>query len=170
MSRTAYPSSLSLKGRGTAAQRQGEGVGGRGKTPEHLLKLAREARQEMTEAEEMLRERLRAHRMNGHKFRRQNPIGGARSDFVCPRARLIVEVDGSQHVEQTRSGQLQMLFLEREGYRVVRVWNNDVLARLDAVLEAILAAFPDPLPARLTPGCPSPLRGERERHFVSQRV
>lgn len=160
MKRTAYPSSLSLKERGTAAQRPGEGMRGRGKTPDHLLKLAREARQTMTEAEEKLWARLRAHRLNGLKFRRQDPIGGARPDFVCPRAKLIVEVDGSQHVDMVRSDQLRTSFLEREGYRVLRVWNNDVLGRIDAVLEAILAAATLPLPARPRPGGPSPLQGE----------
>ena len=149
--------SLSLQGRGTGAQRQGEGPRGRGKTPEHLLKLARAARQEMTEAEERLWAQLRGRRLGGLKFRRQQPMGQVRPDFLCAECKLIVEVDGSQHADAP-SDAIRTMFLEREGYRVLRVWNNDVLARMQSVLEAVLAATA-PHPARFA-SCPSPLKGE----------
>ena len=80
----------------------------------------------------------------------------ARPDFLCAAAALIVEVDGSQHVDAALADGLRTAWLHRQGYRVLRVWNNDVLARLDLVLEAILAA----LAAPHRPTAASPQGGE----------
>ncbi|WP_375393303.1 endonuclease domain-containing protein [uncultured Sphingomonas sp.] len=130
---------------------QGEGLHGRGRTPEQLLTRSRELRTHPTEAEARLWERLRGARLNGLRFRRQVPLGSYIVDFLCPAAKLVVELDGSQHVDQQAYDARRTSFLEGEGYRVLRVWNNDVLARPDAVLEAILAAVsPLPGPARLS--------------------
>lgn len=147
-------SSLSLKGRGTGAQRQGEGPRGRGKTPELLLSRARQMRHEPTEAEAKLWSGLRAGRLNGFKFRRQVPIGPFIADFVCPAAKLIVELDGSQHAEQQGYDARRTEFLVSEGYRVLRFWNHDVLGSCSDVLEAILqhvdVAAPLPGASRLS--------------------
>ena len=94
---------------------------------------ARTLRQNMTEAERQVWQILRSHQMKGYKFRRQVPIGRYIADFVCHEARLIVEIDGGQHDrpsprEVERSG-----FLQNEGYRILRFWNNEVLANLDGV-------------------------------------
>src|SRR5262249_35580093 len=79
----------------------------------------------------------------GSHFRRQVPIGPYVVDFACMAARLIVEVDGSQHgsdqghardEERTR-------WLEKEGYRVVRFWNNDITQNVEGVLETIYVAL-----------------------------
>ncbi len=130
-----------------AIAKQGEGPSRRGKTPDIFLERARAARREPTEAEDRLWSRLRASRLQGWKFRQQVPLGQYRADFVCPSRKLIFEVDGSQHDDmRARDGQ-RTAFLEREGYRVVRFWNHDVLSRTDMVLEAILAALDAPLPA-----------------------
>ena len=130
---------------------QGEGTVGRGKTPYDLLSRSRQLRADQTEAEARLWSRLRAARLNGMKFRRQAPLGRYIVDFLCSSEKLVVELDGSQHVEQASYDAERTRFLEGEGYRVVRVWNNDVLARTDAVLEAILAAAaPHPGAARLS--------------------
>jgi very-short-patch-repair endonuclease len=91
----------------------------------------------MTEAEKLVWQILRSHQMKGYKFRRQVPIGRYIADFVCHEARLIVEIDGGQHDlsspgEAERSG-----FLENEGYRILRFWNNEMLANLDGVHETI---------------------------------
>jgi very-short-patch-repair endonuclease len=143
----AFPSSLSLKGRGTGAQRQGEGVTRRGKTPEDLLSHAKNLRTSQTEAEAKLWSRLRAGRFNGLKFRRQVPFSADYvADFVCPAAKLIIEVDGSQHVDQLAYDALRTRFFEGQGYRVIRFWNNQVLGDLDAVLRAVMAATSLPLP------------------------
>jgi very-short-patch-repair endonuclease len=131
-------STLSLKGRGTGAQRQGEGPRARGKTPDLLLSRARQMRHEPTEAEAKLWSGLRAGRLNGAKFRRQVPIGPYIADFVCPAAKLIVELDGSQHADQQAYDARRTGFLVAEGYRVIRFWNHDVLGSCSDVLEAIL--------------------------------
>ncbi len=70
------------------------------------------------------------------------------ADFVCPKVKLVVEVDGSQHDENRDYDGNRTMFFERQGYRVLRFWNNDVLARIGQVLEAILVALTVPLPVR----------------------
>ena len=144
----AFPKTLSLKGRGTAAQQQGEGVTRRGKTPQDLLIRAKSLRTNQTAAEANLWSRLRAGRFHGLKFRRQVPFSADYvADFVCPSAKLIVEVDGSQHADQAAYDALRTRFFEGQGYRVIRFWNNQVLGEMDAVLRAVLAATSLPLPA-----------------------
>ena len=98
---------------------------------------SRTLRQNMTEAERRVWQILRSHQMKEYKFRRQVPIGRYIADFVCHEARLIVEIDGGQHDlsaprEAERSG-----FLQHEGYRILRFWNNEVLGNLDGVHETI---------------------------------
>ena len=95
-------------------------------------------RQSMTEAEQRLWSRLRAGRLNGHKFRRQVPIGPYVVDFLCVSERLIIEADGSQHNDDVDRARTR--FLEAQGYRVIRFWNNAILAETDGVMAAILAA------------------------------
>lgn len=152
---------LSLQGRGTGAQRQGEGsYPRRGKTPEDLLARSRAMRAGPTDAEARLSAELRAGRLAGFKFRRQVPIGRYIADFVCPGAAVSVEIDGSQHAEAVPYDARRTRFLEAEGYRVLRVWNNDVYANMNGVLTAILEMLrASPLPAR-SARLPSPLQGE----------
>jgi very-short-patch-repair endonuclease len=76
--------------------------------------------------------------MKGYKFRRQMPISRYIADFVCPtwrtsRARLIVEIDGGQHDRSSPQEAERSGFLQSEGYRILRFWNSEVLANLDAV-------------------------------------
>jgi very-short-patch-repair endonuclease len=130
---------------------------GRGRTPPALLALARQARQEMGEAEERLWSRLRANRLRGWKFRRQMPFARFRPDFTCPKAKLIIEVDGSQHADAIAKDAIRTRYVEGEGYRVIRFWNNDVIDRTEQVLEAILAALAAPLPGADAP-VPLPFR------------
>jgi very-short-patch-repair endonuclease len=93
------------------------------------------------------------------RFRCQVPFGPYYADFASHRCRLIVEVDGSQHGEALDYDAARTHFLEGEGYRVLRFWNNEVLKDLDAVLTAIAATLPSPLvgcagkprPTRLSP-------------------
>jgi very-short-patch-repair endonuclease len=103
---------------------------------------ARRLRRDMTDAERRLWYALRDRRFAGWKFRRQASIGPYVVDFLCHAAKLIVEVDGGQHSEETdarRTG-----FLEAQGYRVVRFWNNDVLQNTDGVLQALEVALRHP--------------------------
>ncbi len=156
-------SSLSLKGRGTAAQPQGEGVtySVRGKKPETMLVNARRLRRERTEAEDRLWERVRDRRLQGFKFRSQAPIGAYVADFLCSEAKLVVELDGSQHVDEAARDKQRTGFLVSQGYRVIRFWNHDVLARMDAVCEAILEALTAPHPGARAP-VPLPFRERGE--------
>ena len=104
-------------------------------TPDHLP-FARELRRNMTDAERRLWGALRAQRFAGWKFRRQEPLGAYIADFICHDARLVIEIDGSQHAQSGRDVQRDLWFAD-QGYRVLRFWNNEVLAEFDAVLEKI---------------------------------
>ena len=113
-----------------------------------------------TDAEKRIWSLLRAKRMVGHKFRRQVVIDSYIVDFVCFHHRLIIEVDGGQHSENDYD-ERRDAYLRRQGFRVSRFWNNDVLGNTEGVGAAILEALASPLPpnaARRAP--PSPARGE----------
>lgn len=115
---------------------------------------ARALRQHMTDAERLLWHHLRAHRLCGQKFRRQHPIGPYIVDFVHFGARLIIEADGGQHNGSTDDA-VRDAWLKRQGFTVLRFWNDEILLNIEAVLEAILDAlgkrYPSP-PAPLPPG------------------
>ena len=103
-------------------------------------KNAKRMRRVMTEAELKLWNELRAHRLMGLSFRRQMPISGYIVDFACPLHKLVVEVDGSQHgnaadreYDCSRTEQLQSL-----GWKVLRVWNDEVLNNIDNVCSGII--------------------------------
>ncbi|QIL43852.1 endonuclease domain-containing protein [Acidovorax sp. HDW3] len=122
----------------------------------HQRDFAKTLRQTMTDAEQRLWKHLRAHRLDGQKFRRQHPIGPYVVDFVHFGARLIVEADGGQHGESLHD-QARDAWLRSQGFAVLRFWNNDILLHTDGVLESIWAALraADPSP-------PAPLpQGER---------
>jgi very-short-patch-repair endonuclease len=114
-----------------------------------LKKRARRLRRDQTDAENKLWMRLRARQLCDAKFRRQHPIGPYIADFCCVKSRLIVELDGSQHVVQAERDQRRSAFLERSGYRVVRFWDNEVLQNTAAVVERIAEALIDPHPGPL---------------------
>jgi len=104
---------------------------------------ARRLRSNATNAEAQLWKHLRRHPMIGSHFRRQVIIGPYIADFTCMAARLVVEVDGSQHGEQANvlRDEARTKWLEAEGYRVLRFWNNDIFANIDGVLNEIHAAL-----------------------------
>jgi lysyl-tRNA synthetase class 2 len=122
---------------------------------------ARRLRRHQTDAERILWFRLRNRRLAGWKFKRQVPIDGFIVDFVCADAKVIVELDGSQHAVRTRQDEERTKTLEAMGYLVLRFWNNDVMRNLDGVLEEILIALNQQSPE---PPHPTPLPcGEREQ-------
>lgn len=135
-------------------------------TQRHVLQL----RQNMTDAERRLWTHLRAHRLTGAKFRRQQPIGRYIVDFVCFESRLIVEADGSQHLESAADLERDA-WLASQGYRILRFWNNDILNNTGAVLQSIAEMIAPSPPTPLPPGergyrrdthtLPSPLAGGR---------
>ena len=108
---------------------------------------ARNLCQKQTDAEQMLRRHLRARHLQGWKFRRQHQLGSYIVDFVCTDAWLIVELDGGQHADQLIYDERRALELQAMGYRVLRFWNNDVLASLESVLEVLLEALASPGPS-----------------------
>ncbi|NUO75346.1 MAG: endonuclease domain-containing protein [Lysobacter sp.] len=111
---------------------------------------ARGLRAAMTDAERELWRRLRAGQLAGWKFRRQHAIPPYIVDFVCLPAKLVIELDGSQHSPQTDAARTR--FLEARGFTILRFWDNDALLSTDAVVEAIFNALgdrtltPTPLP------------------------
>ena len=117
-----------------------------------LLENARFLRAHSTNAERCLWRHLRNRHLGDYRFRRQQPIGRHIVDFVCVRARLIVEIDGGQHADRLMKDLERTRDLARAGYRVIRFWNNEVLFATSAVLEVILRALiqacphPGPLP------------------------
>ncbi len=108
------------------------------------LKHRRELRNNPTGAERHLWTYLRRRQMLGHKFRRQHVIGPYVVDFVCLEKKLVVEIDGSQHLDQERYDQRRSRFLQEQGYRVLRFWNNQVLLQVQVVLRAIEDAIEEP--------------------------
>ena len=84
---------------------------------------------------------LRGSRLVGAKFRRQHAIGGFVADFCSPGHKLIIELDGSHHLEQRGYDVERTAQLEEMGYRVLRFWNNDVMNDLEGVIRVILAAL-----------------------------
>ena len=105
-----------------------------------LLDHARSMRREPTRAEARLWNALRGHRLGGWKWRRQAPLGPFIADFLCNRARLIVELDGPTHADsQTYDGD-RTVHLQRFGFRVLRFSNEAVLADLSGVCARILSA------------------------------
>ncbi|MGH8053425.1 MAG: endonuclease domain-containing protein [Stenotrophomonas sp.] len=117
------------------------------------LKFAKQLRSNMTDAEHLLWRHLRARRLLGQKFRRQQPIGPYVVDFVHFGVRLIVEADGGQHNESVHDFKRDA-WLESQGFKILRFWNNEILGNGDAVLEVILATV-----SALSPN-PSPVKGE----------
>jgi very-short-patch-repair endonuclease len=126
------------------------------------LKSAKTLRAQMTDAERRLWYRLRAHRFAGAKFKRQVPIGRYVVDFACLSRKLVLEIDGGQHNE-SEADRVRDEWLSRQGFKVLRLWNNDVLRAADSVLEMIVAALNSasiaPSPGALR-APPSPRRGE----------
>jgi very-short-patch-repair endonuclease len=110
--------------------------------PEYKTDLARQMRREPTGAEAMLWESLRGRRLMGLKFRRQHPLGRFVTDFCCPEARLIVELDGAVHdrAEQRAYDDERDTYLRARRFRVLRFPNRTVANDLPAILAAITAA------------------------------
>jgi very-short-patch-repair endonuclease len=104
---------------------------------------ARRLRANSTAAENLMWRRLRSLETKGTHFRRQVPIGPYVADFACMASRLVIELDGSQHGEEPNRSrdEKRTRWLEAEGYRVLRFWNNDVTENPAGVLEVIYGAL-----------------------------
>ena len=137
--------------------------------------LARAMRHELTWAEKLLWRQLRNRKLEGMKFRRQQPLGSYILDFYCSEKMLAVELDGGQHdIPEEREYDLRRTdFLKSEGVDVLRVWNSQIRENLPWVLELVrrkagVSTAPSPFPPQADPpvadrgesSSPSPFRGE----------
>ena len=104
---------------------------------------ARKLRANQTDAERRLWSVLRNRRLGTYKFRRQHRLGIYFVDFVCIEHRLIIEADGGQHVDSAYDDK-RTAWLMSQGWRVIRFWNDDILANTEAVILAIVEALDSP--------------------------
>ncbi len=127
---------------------------------EFLRTRAKMMRSEPTDAELRLWQVLRGKRLSGYKFKRQVPIDRYIADFVCFSHRLIVEADGSQHVDSEHD-RMRDAYLQSQGFQLMRFMNYDILTNDEGVSAMILAAL-DGFEVGAGPLSPTPLpRGER---------
>ncbi|MFZ5738550.1 MULTISPECIES: endonuclease domain-containing protein [Rhodopseudomonas] len=121
------------------------------RTVDQRIERARSLRQNPTDAERKLWQRLRRSAFSEVHFRRQATIGPYYADFACHALRLVIELDGGQHAESA-ADVVRTSYLHAAGYRVLRFWNNDVLNNIDGVMQTIVDAVraapptPDPSP------------------------
>lgn len=108
-----------------------------------------ELRKELTPAERKLWSKIRNDQL-GVNFRRQHAIGNFIPDFICIEKKLVIELDGSQHLEQEEYDKKRTKYLELQGYKVIRFWNNQVMNEINAVILVIMEEL------KTTPPQPSP--------------
>ncbi|GBH30507.1 endonuclease domain-containing protein [Sphingobium xenophagum] len=114
---------------------------------------ARALRNNATDAERVLWQAISARKVSGIRFNRQVPVGPFICDFVARSIGLVIEVDGGQHEDAVDAERTR--YIEAQGFRVIRFWNNDVLGNLDGVIEDIMrvvADMPSPNPSRKREG------------------
>ena len=102
-----------------------------------LLNNAKNLRKNQTEAEKLLWKHLKAKQINGHKFRRQHPMGKFITDFICLEKKLVVELDGGQHVLNKEKDIERDKWFYNEGFEVLRIWNNEVFHNINGIMEVI---------------------------------
>lgn len=108
------------------------------RTTPKMIHRSAELRKEQTPAEAKLWAYLRARRFNNIGFRRQHAIGPFITDFCAPRLKFVIEVDGSQHLNQQEYDSERAAFLEAQGYTLLRFSNGDVMNNIEGVLAGIL--------------------------------
>ena len=110
------------------------------RTITQIRRRSRSIRRDLTQAEEMLWERLQDRQMEGIKVKYQHPIGPFMADFCCSRRSLMIDIDGDEHDLEPEREKSRLELLEAYGYRVVRFHQNQVLGDLEGVVEAIQEA------------------------------
>ncbi|OCW57570.1 endonuclease domain-containing protein [Hoeflea olei] len=109
---------------------------------DRMRAFARSMRKAPTKAENMLRQMLRGRKLEGLKFKRQEPMGPYIVDFVCHEKKLIIEADGGQHSE-SRSDVERDRYFEARGYRILRFWNDEIERNSDAAAQHIIKVVTD---------------------------
>ena len=112
----------------------------------NLTKTARILRKNSTDAERKLWYNIRARKLEGFKFKRQQPLGSYIVDFVCFEKSLVIELDGGQHAIDREKDIERDNWLKKEGFHVLRFWNNDVLNNHEGVLTEIKKYILTPSP------------------------
>lgn len=107
--------------------------------PPEAIARARRLRREMTPQERILWGALKTSFPDMH-WRKQVPLGAYTADFACHSARLVIEIDGSQHAAAESYDAIRTVFTEADGYTVLRFWNNDITGNLDGVITRIAEA------------------------------
>jgi very-short-patch-repair endonuclease len=105
------------------------------------MERARELRRNPTDAERKLWSALRRRALDGHRFRRQHPLGPYIVDFVCLERKLAIELDGGQHATREEYDRARTARIEADGFTVLRFWNDDVLGNLAGCLHVIRTAL-----------------------------
>ena len=102
--------------------------------------LAKNLRKNATIQERRLWNLLKNRQFLNLKFKRQQPIGNYIVDFVCPEAKLVIEIDGGQHnfPENVKFDEVRTRYLNELGYKVIRFWNNEIYENIDGVLSKLL--------------------------------
>jgi len=127
-----------------------------------MKERAKELRRNMTDAENRMWYYLRNRRLGEYKFVRELVIGHYIADFVCREKKLVIEIDGGQHMDAVEYDALRTKYLESLGYRVLRIWNNEVFKNIQGVMDSILNLL-DTVPHQ-PPSSPALLpQGRRER-------
>ena len=106
---------------------------------ESLKEYSRKLRRNMTDAEKLLWSKLRGRQLKGFQFNRQKPIGNYIVDFYCRKAKLVIEVEGSQHYQHDgrEKDKVRDAYMSQLGLRVLRFSDRDVLVNIDGVFEVI---------------------------------
>ena len=135
----------------------------------NLKQISRTLRKNMTKEEIILWSRIRRRQIKKVQFYRKKPIGNFIADFYCPKEKLIIEIDGSQHYEKEgiEKDKIRDEYFKSLGLKVLRFTNLDVLRNLNGVLERIYENIPD-----LTTKSPQPLlrKGEYISPFHKERT
>ena len=108
--------------------------------------VARKLRKKSTIAENLLWQKLRNRQLEGFKFRRQQPLGPYIVDFVNFEKRIVIEIDGGQHAVLKSKDENRDAWLNDEGFKVMRFWNNEVFENLEGILQVIRNRLISPLP------------------------
>ena len=110
----------------------------------NLKQHSRQLRKNMTDAERHLWAKIRMKHLKGYQFYRQKPIGDYIVDFFCPKAKLVIEVDGSYHLvgEKIEYDRIRDEYLNSLGLRILRFTNTDILTHIEGVIESIEEGIP----------------------------